>query len=153
MSSEACPIEYSKCLLRYMRKFICRMNMLELDKWNGNTSVFNILHYSANNRYVYIYIEPVRYDLSGGLPTCLWLFIYQDYSVICISKKTHVNLIWYLYIFLLNKLCLSLSLGLNRLVIWAILTQMHHIIKKFQTRVAIHLVMKLCDEVISDGVL
>ena len=29
----------------------------------------------------------VRYDLSGGLPTCLWLFIYQDYSVICISKK------------------------------------------------------------------
>ena len=29
----------------------------------------------------------VRYDLSGGLPTCLWLFIYQDYSVICNSKK------------------------------------------------------------------
>ena len=29
----------------------------------------------------------VRYDLSGGLPTCLWLFIYQHYSVICISKK------------------------------------------------------------------
>ena len=29
----------------------------------------------------------VRYDLSGGLPKCLWLFIYQDYSGICISKK------------------------------------------------------------------
>ena len=29
----------------------------------------------------------VRYDLSGGLPTCLCLFIYQDYSVICISKE------------------------------------------------------------------
>ena len=50
----------------------------------------------------------VRYDLSGGLPTCLWLSIYQDYSVICISKK----LMWTWYgtcIFLLNKLCLSLS--------------------------------------------
>ena len=29
----------------------------------------------------------VRYDLSGGLPTCLWLFIYRDSIVICISKK------------------------------------------------------------------
>ena len=29
----------------------------------------------------------VRYDLSGGLPTYLELFVYQDYSVICISKK------------------------------------------------------------------
>ena len=46
----------------------------------------------------------VRYDRSGGLPTCLWLFIYQDYSVICISKKLMKNLIWYLYISLLNKL-------------------------------------------------
>ena len=33
------------------------------------------------------FMPAVRYDLSGGLPTCLWLFIYQDYSVICISKK------------------------------------------------------------------
>ena len=50
----------------------------------------------------------VRYDLSGGLPTCLLLFIYQDYSVICIFKK----LMWSWYgtcIFLLNKFCLSLS--------------------------------------------
>ena len=34
----------------------------------------------------------VRYDLSGGLPTCLWLFIYQDYSVICISKSLSLSL-------------------------------------------------------------
>ena len=30
----------------------------------------------------------VRYDLSGGLPTCLWLFIHQDCCAIsCISKE------------------------------------------------------------------
>ena len=32
-----------------------------------------------------------------------YLFIHESY----------VNLIWYLYVFLLNKLCLSLSLSLN----------------------------------------
>ena len=53
----------------------------------------NITLYCASTTTAYAFpfrvasMPAVRYDLSGGLPTCLWLFIYQDYSVICISKK------------------------------------------------------------------
>ena len=38
--------------------------------------------------------------------------MYQEYTVICIFDQMHVNLIWYLYPFMLNKICLSLSLSL-----------------------------------------
>ena len=54
----------------------------------------------------------VRFDLNGGLLTCLYFIIYQGYNVICIS----INRMWtrydtriYFYPFMLNKLCLSLS--------------------------------------------
>ena len=52
----------------------------------------------------------VRSDLNGGLLTCLCFIMYQEYTVICIFDQMHVNLIWYLYPFMLNKICLSLSL-------------------------------------------
>ena len=55
----------------------------------------------------------VRSDLNGGLLTCLCFIMYQEYTVICIFDQMHVNLIWYLYPFMLNKICLSLSLSLN----------------------------------------
>ena len=54
----------------------------------------------------------VRSDLNGGLLTCLCFIMYQEYTVICICDQMHVNLIWYLYPFMLNKICLSLSLSL-----------------------------------------
>ena len=38
------------------------------------------------------------------------IIMYQEYTVICIFDQMHVNLIWYLYPFMLNKICLSLSL-------------------------------------------
>ena len=50
----------------------------------------------------------VRYDLNGRLPTCLKSIIYQEYSVVA-YWWFFVNLIWYLYLFELNKHCLSLS--------------------------------------------
>ena len=53
----------------------------------------------------------VRSDLNGGLLTCLCFIMYQEYTVICIFDQMHVNLIWYLYPFMLNKICLSLSLS------------------------------------------
>ena len=40
--------------------------------------------------------------------------MYQEYTVICIFDQMHVNLIWYLYPFMLNKICLSLSLSLRK---------------------------------------
>ena len=39
--------------------------------------------------------------------------MYQEYTVIYIFDQMHVNLIWYLYPFMLNKICLSLSLSLT----------------------------------------
>ena len=51
----------------------------------------------------------VRYDLNGGLPTCIRFIIYQEYMVIIYCYVFFVNLIWYLYLFWLNKHCLSLS--------------------------------------------
>ena len=51
----------------------------------------------------------VRYDLNGGLPTCIRFYIYQDYMAI-VYWCFFVNLIWYLYLFWLNKHSLSLSL-------------------------------------------
>ena len=53
----------------------------------------------------------VRYDLNGGLPTGIRFIIYQEYVVIVYCYFS-VNLIWYLYLFWLNKHCLSLSLSL-----------------------------------------
>ena len=50
----------------------------------------------------------VRYDLNGGLPTCIRLIIYQEYMVIVYCCVLFVNLIWYLYLFWLNKHSLSL---------------------------------------------
>ena len=55
----------------------------------------------------------VRSDLNGGLLTCLCFIMYQEYNVICIFDQMHVNLIWYLYPFMLNKICPSLSLSLS----------------------------------------
>ena len=54
-------------------------------------------------------ITAVRYDLNGGLPTCIWFIIYQEYMVIVYCYVFFVNLIWFLYLFWLNKHCLSLS--------------------------------------------
>ena len=56
----------------------------------------------------------VWYDLNGGLPTCIRFIIYQEYMVIVYCYVFFVNLIWYLYLFWLNKHCLSLSLSLCR---------------------------------------
>ena len=53
----------------------------------------------------------VRYDLNGGLPTCIRFIIYQEYIVI-VYCYVFCKLIWYLYLFWLNKHCLSLSLSL-----------------------------------------
>ena len=55
----------------------------------------------------------VRYNLNGGLPTCIRFIIYQQYMVIAYCYVFFVNLIWYLYLFWLNKHCLSLSLSLS----------------------------------------
>ena len=52
----------------------------------------------------------VRYDLNGGLPTCIRLIIYQEYMAI-LYWCVFVNLIWYLYLFWLNKHCLSRNLS------------------------------------------
>ena len=54
----------------------------------------------------------VRNDLNGGLPTCLWydsLYIKIIWLLVCLWNLW--NLIWYLYLFMLNKFCLSLSLS------------------------------------------
>ena len=53
----------------------------------------------------------VRYDLNGGLSTYIRLIIYQEYMVIVYWWVFLVNLIWYLYLFWLNKRCLSLILS------------------------------------------
>ena len=54
----------------------------------------------------------VRYDLNGRLPTCIRFIIYQEYMVI-VYCYFFVSLTWYLYLFWLNKHCLSLSLSLS----------------------------------------
>ena len=54
----------------------------------------------------------VRYDPNGGLPTCIRFIIYQEYMFFVYWYAFFVNLIWYLYLFWLNKHCLSLSLSL-----------------------------------------
>ena len=56
----------------------------------------------------------VRYDLNGGLPTCLWydsLCVRIIWLLLCLW--IYVNLIWYLYLFMFNKSCLSLRLSLQ----------------------------------------
>ena len=53
-------------------------------------------------------ITAVRYEVNGGLPMCIRFIIYQEYMVI-VYWLVFVNLIWYLYLFWLNKHCLSLS--------------------------------------------
>ena len=54
----------------------------------------------------------VRSDLNGGLLTCLCFIMYQEYTVICIFDQMHVNLIWYLYPFMLNVECwIMLTMG------------------------------------------
>ena len=55
----------------------------------------------------------VRYDLNGGFPTCIRFIIYQEYMVIVYCYVFFVNLIWYVYLFWLNKHSLSLSLSLS----------------------------------------
>ena len=55
----------------------------------------------------------VRYDLNGCVKTCIRFIIYQEYMVIVYCCVFFVNLIWYLYLFWLNKHCLSLSLNLS----------------------------------------
>ena len=57
----------------------------------------------------------VRYDLNGGLRTCIRFIIYQEYMVI-VYCYFFVNLIWYLYLLWLNKHCLGLSLSLESVV-------------------------------------
>ena len=56
-------------------------------------------------------IPAVRYDLNGGLPRCIRFIIYQEYMVI-VYWCVLVNLILYLYLFWLNKHCLSLNLNI-----------------------------------------
>ena len=53
----------------------------------------------------------VRYDLNAGLPTCLWydsLNIRIIWLLLCLWNLC--NLIWYLYLFMLNRFCLSLKI-------------------------------------------
>ena len=47
-------------------------------------------------------IPAVKYDLNGGLPTCIRFITYQEYMII-VYRFVFVILIWYLYLFWLNK--------------------------------------------------
>ena len=59
----------------------------------------------------------VRYDLNGGLPTCPWLFVYQDYCVVWICKKLFQT--WYgtcIYSSWINFVCVWVWVWLSSLV-------------------------------------
>ena len=69
-------------------------------------------HHSTDSN---VSVPAVRSDLNGGLLTCLCFIMYQEYTVICIFDQMHVNLIWYLYPFMLNKICFTYCLDFNNI--------------------------------------
>ena len=71
----------------------------------------------------------VRYDFNGSLPTCLRFIVYQQYLVI-VYWCFFVNLIWYLYLFWLDKQyrILSLSLVCEKLAFIPLVSHFSHIL-------------------------
>ena len=77
-------------------------------------------------------MSAVRYELNGGLSTCLRFIMYQEYLVI-VHKCFFINPIWYFYLIWLNKLCLSLSLVRNHYMYYYLsrVKMMHYLPRQF----------------------
>ena len=76
LSGKSFQVWLHDALLRYQ---ICHYNMdLKLSR------LFDWIFIKCN---AYMILPAVRFDLNGGLLTCLYFIIYQEYNVICIFAK------------------------------------------------------------------
>ena len=83
----------------------------------------------------------VRYDLSGGLPTCLWLFIYQDYESDMFRKFMWRKFENSSIVFMPNVNCsanfISSCLRLSKYLALYISTLWHYIPSKLRTHMQV----------------